>query len=64
MRSVLIQMLSAKDRLPEAMRSMFDALFVRGEPDEQVAKDRGLSLSDFADEKATMMRTLMSSSLH
>ncbi len=57
-------MLTAKERLPEAMKSLFDALFVRGEPDEQVAKARGLSPSDFAEQKATMMRTLMSSSSH
>jgi hypothetical protein len=60
MRSLLARMIATKNLLPDGMRHMFDALFVRGESDAQVAQDRGLSPEDFAKEKAAMMRSLMS----
>lgn len=60
MRSVLSRIIATKNLLPEGMKQMFDALFVRGESDDQVAAQRGLSPEDFAKEKAAMMRSLMS----
>lgn len=62
MRSIVIKMLAAKGNLPEEMKALFDALFIRGEPDSLIAEKKGLSAESFAKEKDALMRSLMAES--
>ncbi len=52
------QMLNAKDRLPEPLRRIFDALYVRGLAEEQACEALQISQEALTNGKQTLIRSL------
>jgi hypothetical protein len=54
----LERVLNAKRSLPEDQRSMFDDLFVALKSEDQVCRERGLTMTEFQLKSAEMLRNL------
>ena len=54
----LERVLNAKRALPEDQRSMFDDLFVDLKSEDQVCRERGLTMTEFQLKNAEMLRNL------
>lgn len=58
MSSLLAQMLNAKERLPQNLKTLFEMLYVQGLSDEQVRERLNLQPEVFARDKSCMLRSL------
>lgn len=58
MSSLLAQMLNAKERLPQNLKTLFEMLYVQGLSDEQVRERLKLPPEVFARDKSCMLRSL------
>lgn len=60
--SRVMQMLNAKDRLPEQLKTLFDLLFIKGMTDEQASRHLKVDADAISRDKSTMMRSLKAAS--
>jgi len=60
--SKVMQMLNAKERLPERLRNLFEILFVEGLSEEQACLRLHVDHDALAQDKSTMIRSLIAAS--
>lgn len=56
------RMMLAAQKLAEPSRSLYDRLFIKGEPDEVVQKALNMTRHEFNGQRTSMLRALMSAS--
>lgn len=60
--SKIMQMLNAKERLPERLKTLFDLLFIKGMTEEQAGAHLDVDAESITRDKQIMMKSLKAAS--